>query len=107
MLEEASAAWSDSEGRRPEGLAQQAAGDLAKLHGWPKVERESPSPARPAVDTVVDADTGKVTRGPMMYNDAVEPSPLIDAAAPAGHCTAVCNVGPGQAAALGRRRTEA
>ena len=86
VLEEASAAWSDAEGRRPEVWLSKLRETLRGCAQLSKVERVAVSGTSGSC-LLVDADTGKVTRGPLMYNDAVEPSSLIDAAAPPGHCT--------------------
>ena len=67
-------------------LAQQAAGDTTKLHGaGSRGARRRLGHVRqlPARGRGYPA----WPRGPLMYNDAVEPSPLIDANAPPGHCT--------------------
>ena len=86
VLEEASAAWSDAEGRQPDVWLSKLRETLQSCDQLAKVERVAVSGTSGSC-LLVDAETGKVTRGPLMYNDAVEPSPLIDAAAPAGHCT--------------------
>ena len=86
VLEEASAAWSDAEGRRPDVWLSKLQETLQSCTELSKVERVAVSGTSGSC-LLVDAATGKVTRGPLMYNDAVEPSPLIDAAAPPGHCT--------------------
>ena len=86
VLEEASAAWSDAEGRQPKVWLSKLRETLQSCTELSKVERVAVSGTSGSC-LLVDADTGRVTRGPLMYNDAVEPSPLIDAAAPAGHCT--------------------
>ena len=95
VLEEASAAWSDAEGRRPDAWLSKLQETLQSCTELARVERVSVSGTSGSC-LLVDAATGKVTRGPLMYNDAVEPSPLIDAAAPSplidaaappGHCT--------------------
>ena len=86
VLEEASAAWSDAEGRQPDVWLSKLQETLRGCDQLSKVERVSVSGTSGSC-LLVDAATGKVTRGPLMYNDAVEPSPLIDAAAPPGHCT--------------------
>ena len=86
VLEEASAAWSDAEGRQPDVWLSKLRETLQSCDQLAKVERVAVSGTSGSC-LLVDADTGKVTRGPLMYNDAVEPSSLIDAAAPPGHCT--------------------
>jgi len=86
VLEEASAAWSDAEGRQPDVWLSKLQETLKGCDQLSKVERVTVSGTSGSC-LLVDAATGKVTRGPLMYNDAVEPSPLIDAAAPPGHCT--------------------
>ena len=86
VLEEASAAWSDAEGRQPEIWLSKLQETLRGCAQLSKVERVAVSGTSGSC-LLVDAATGKVTRGPLMYNDAVEPSSLIDAAAPPGHCT--------------------
>ena len=86
VLEEASAAWSDAEGRQPDVWLSKLQETLQSCDQLAKVERVAVSGTSGSC-LLVDAATGKVTRGPLMYNDAVEPSPLIDAAAPPGHCT--------------------
>jgi sugar (pentulose or hexulose) kinase len=86
VLEEASAAWSDAEGRQPEVWLSKLRETLRGCDQLAKVERVAVSGTSGSC-LLVDAVTGTVTRGPLMYNDAVEPSPLIDAAAPPGHCT--------------------
>ena len=86
VLEEASAAWSDAEGRRPEVWLSKLRETLRGCAQLSKVERVAVSGTSGSC-LLVDAETGQVTRGPLMYNDAVEPSSLIDAAAPPGHCT--------------------
>jgi sugar (pentulose or hexulose) kinase len=86
VLEEASAAWSDAEGRQPDVWLNKLQETLRGCTELARVERVAVSGTSGSC-LLVDAATGKVTRGPLMYNDAVEPSSLIDAAAPPGHCT--------------------
>jgi sugar (pentulose or hexulose) kinase len=86
VIEEASAAWSDAEGRVPEVWLGKLRETLRGCTQLARVGAVSVSGTSGSC-LLVDATTGAVTRGPLMYNDAVELSQLIDTHAPPLHTT--------------------